>query len=184
MNVPNLLTIGRIFAVPVLILLIGADRTLAAFWLFVVVGATDAADGMIARRFNLKTELGAFLDPLADKALLISLYVTLAVFAEIPRWLAVVVVFRDVVIMGGVLLAWLIERPLPMEPLAIGKANTLAQIVFVGTVLGADGYALDWGLIEQAAAYGVGGLTLLSAGAYLVAFIRHMALSETARPDA
>lgn len=184
MNVPNLLTIGRIFAVPIVVLLIASGEYLLAFWLFALAGVTDAVDGAFARAFDQRTELGAYLDPIADKALLVSIYVTLAIYGEIPRPLAIAVVFRDLVIVGAVILTWLIERPLPIEPLKISKLNTLAQIVFAGVVLGADGFHLDLDRVETVGAYLVGGLTLASAGAYLVAFIRHMALTDPDRPEA
>jgi len=174
-NIPNVLTIFRIFAVPVVVWLIASGEHLAAFWLFAVAAVTDAVDGAIARAFDQRTELGAYLDPVADKALLVSIYVTLAIFAEIPRGLAIAVVFRDIVIIGAVILTWLIERPLPIEPLKISKVNTLAQILFAGLVLGARGFELDLAMVETVGAYLVAALTLASAGAYLAAFVRHMA---------
>lgn len=184
MNLPNLLTIGRIFAVPLVVWLIASGEFLFAFWLFALAGVTDAVDGALARALNQRTELGAYLDPIADKALLVSIYVTLAIFDQIPRSLAIAVVFRDIVIVGAVILTWLIEQPLPIEPLKISKFNTLAQILFAGVVLGSDGFAIELREVERVGAYLVGGLTLASAGAYLVAFIRHMASTDPARPDA
>lgn len=174
MNIPNILTIFRIFAVPVVIWLIASGEHLAAFWLFSIAAVTDGLDGAIARAFDQRTELGAYLDPIADKALLVSIYVTLAIFAEIPRGLAIAVVFRDVVIVGAVILTCLIERPLPIEPLKISKLNTFAQILFAGVVLGARGFGLDLAMVETVGAYLVAALTLASAGAYLAAFVRHM----------
>jgi cardiolipin synthase len=183
-NLPNLLTIGRVFAVPLVVWLIASAQPLAAFWVFALAGVTDALDGAIARAFNQRTELGAYLDPLADKALLVSIYVTLAIEGEIARSLAIAVVFRDLIIVAAVILAWLLARPLPITPLKVSKANTLAQIVFAGMVLGADGFGLDLSVAEMVGAYLVGGLTLASAGAYLAAFIRHMARTEPNRPGA
>ena len=175
MNIPNTLTIARIFAVPIVIWLIASGEHLAAFWLFALAAITDGVDGALARALDQRTKLGAYLDPIADKALLVSIYVTLAIFGEIPRGIAIAVVFRDVVIVGAVVLSWLIERPLPIEPLRISKLNTLAQILFAGLVLGAGGFGLDLATLETAGAYLVGALTLASAGAYLAAFVRHMA---------
>lgn len=175
MNLPNLLTIGRVFAVPLVIWLIASGEYLWAFWLFAAAAVTDGIDGWLARAWDQRTELGAYLDPVADKALLVSIYVTLAIFGEIPRPLAIAVVFRDLVIVGAVILTWLIDKPLPIDPLKISKLNTLAQILFAGLVLAANGYALDLGMVETVGAYLVGALTLASAGAYLAAFIRHMA---------
>ncbi|GLK67416.1 CDP-alcohol phosphatidyltransferase family protein [Hansschlegelia plantiphila] len=183
MNLPNILTVGRMLAVPLVAWFISNGQHFLAFWLFVLAGVTDALDGAIARRFDQRTELGAYLDPIADKALLVSIYVTLGMLGEIPALLVIAVVFRDLVIVAAVALAWAIEKPLPITPLGVSKANTVAQMIFAGVVLGADGFALDLSIIERPAAYLVGGLTLGSAGAYLVAFIRHMALTEPT-PDA
>lgn len=177
-NIPNLLTIGRVFAVPLVVWLIASGEYLWAFWVFAVAAASDGVDGAIARAWNQRTELGAYLDPLADKALLVSIYVTLAIYGEIPRALVIAVVFRDLVIVGAVILTWLIERPLPIEPLKISKLNTLAQLLFAGLVLGSTGYGFDWPTVERIGAYMVGALTLASAAAYLAAFIRHMAAEE------
>lgn len=176
MNIPNLLTIGRVFAVPLVVWLIASGEHLWAFWVFSLAAVTDGIDGALARAWDQRTELGAYLDPIADKALLVSIYVTLAIFGEMPRPLAIAVVFRDLVIVGAVILTWLIEKPLPIEPLKISKLNTLAQILFAGLVLGANGYGLDLAMVEMVGAYLVGALTLASAGAYLAAFIRHMAV--------
>lgn len=182
-NVPNFLTIARLFAVPLVVWLIASGQHLWAFWVFAAAGVTDAVDGAVARALDQRTELGAYLDPLADKALLVSIYVTLAIFGDIPRALAIMVVFRDLIIVGAVILSWLIDRRLPIDPLKISKANTAAQIVFAGLVLGGDGFAVDLGRVETAAAYVVGALTLASAAAYVAAFTRHMAATDPDRPD-
>ncbi|MFD1332743.1 CDP-alcohol phosphatidyltransferase family protein [Methylopila musalis] len=182
MNLPNLLTIGRLFAVPLVVWLIATGQLLTAFWVFAIAGLTDAIDGAIARAFNQRTELGAYLDPLADKALLVAIFVTLAIQSDIPRGLAIAVVFRDIVIVGAVILCWVIERPLAIEPLKVSKANTAAQIVFAGTVLGAAGFQLDLGGVERIGAYVVGGLTLLSAAAYVHAFARHVSGAPPSGP--
>jgi cardiolipin synthase (CMP-forming) len=181
-NLPNLLTIARIFSVPLLVWLIASGQPLAAFWLFALAGITDGLDGYLARTRNQKTELGAYLDAVADKALLVSIYVTLGVFNEIPRLLAIAVVFRVIVIIGGLIVALLVARPLPIVPLNVSKLNTVAQIVFAGFILGSDGFGLRLPSVETIGAWAVGGLTLASAAAYLVAFIRHMALTEPAAP--
>jgi cardiolipin synthase len=183
MNLPNLLTIGRLFATPVVIWLIASGDHAAAFWLFALAAATDGIDGAIARAFHQRTKLGAYLDPVADKALMVSIYVTLAIFDEIPRWLAIAVVFRDVIIVGAVILTWLIERPLPIDPLKISKLNTVAQLAYAGLVLGGEALAPSLAWLETPCAYVVGALTVASAGAYLAAFIRHMGAAEPDRSD-
>ena len=114
-NLPNFITIGRLLLVPFLIVMITQGRWLAAVICFVVAGVSDAVDGYIAKRFSLRTELGAYIDPLADKALLMSIYVTLAVIGTLPGWLAITVVSRDVMILFGVVVAWLVGRPLAIN---------------------------------------------------------------------
>lgn len=177
-NLPNLISIARLFLVPVVIVALVAGRWDLAFGCFVVAGVSDAVDGFLARRFDQRTELGAYIDPLADKALLVSIYVTLAVVGAVPGWLAVIVVSRDVMIVGAVMLSWLLGRPVEIRPLGVSKLNTGAQIAFAGLVLGAR--ALDVEATPTAMlAWGLGiglvaVLTLASAAAYLAAWLAHM----------
>jgi len=173
-NLPNFITIGRLLLVPFLIVMITQGRWLAAVICFVIAGISDAIDGFLARRLSLRTELGAYIDPLADKALLMSIYVTLAVIGTLPGWLAITVVSRDVMIMLGIVVAWLLQRPVAIKPLLVSKVNTAAQIGFAGLVLAANafefglGEARDWMMILIAI------LTVASAGAYLLTWFAHM----------
>ncbi|GGE43172.1 CDP-diacylglycerol--glycerol-3-phosphate 3-phosphatidyltransferase [Agaricicola taiwanensis] len=175
MNIPTLITIGRILAVPIAIWLILADHLMAAFWVFVLAGITDGIDGFLARRWNQRTELGAYLDAIADKALLVSIYITLAVAGQIPALLAITVVSRDLMIVGAVLLCWVIGRPLTIRPTVLSKANTLAQITFAALVLAAGGYGYETGWPYSAGVWIVALLTVASAGSYLAIWARHMA---------
>ncbi|MFO1185060.1 MAG: CDP-alcohol phosphatidyltransferase family protein, partial [Bauldia sp.] len=99
-TLPNIITLLRLVLVPTIVWLITIQRPVLAFWLFVMAGAGDALDGHLARKFDLRSRLGALLDPLADKVLLVSLYVVLTIMSEIPTWLAYLVVSRDVLIVG------------------------------------------------------------------------------------
>src|SRR5204863_4812848 len=101
LNIPNLISLGRLLLVPLAISLILDGSYWAAFWVFVAAGISDALDGFIAKRFNWRTRLGALLDPLADKVLLVSVYVTLGMACQVWAWLVVLVVFRDFMIIGG-----------------------------------------------------------------------------------
>jgi len=175
MTLPNLITIARLILVPVVIAMIGWGQWLAAFVLFAVAGISDAIDGFLARRFGMQSELGAYLDPLADKALLISIYVSLAVVGVLPGWVAILVVFRDIMILMAVVLSWLMARPLAIRPLWISKMTTVAQIGFAGLVLGTRAFGLDLAVVHDLALTAVALLTLLSAGAYLALWLRHMA---------
>ncbi len=140
------------------------------FW----TGSFDKMDGYIAEHFDQQTELGAYLDPLADKTLIVSIYVSLAIFGFIPPWVAILVVSRDIMIVGAVVLSTLMERPLTIQPLLVSKANTVAQIVFAALVLAAKGLKLDLDWAIFVAMWSVAVLTLASAGAYMVGWARHM----------
>ena len=175
MTIPNLISITRLFLVPLCIWLISTNKTMLAFIVFVVAGITDAVDGFLARQFNMGSQLGTYLDPLADKALLVSIYVTFAVLAEIPVWLPILVVSRDVLIVGGVLLAWMLGAPVAMHPRRISKLNTVAQIMLAALVLGDLAFG-GGGLseIRDVMVYVVGFLTLASAIVYALDWSKHM----------
>ena len=180
MNIPNTLTLARIVLVPLVIWLIVTHEMTAAFVLFLLAGVSDAADGYLAKRFQWRTELGSYLDPIADKLLLMSIYVTLGFSNHLPAWLVIAVVSRDILIIGAFLLSWVLSRPVPVHPLMVSKANTLAQIVLAGLVLAELGLGL--GLEELVAVLipVTGALTILSAGAYFLGWLKHMASYEPA----
>jgi cardiolipin synthase (CMP-forming) len=178
LSIPNLITLARILSVPIMVWAIMNGWMLAAFLLFLAAGISDAVDGYLAKRFGMTSELGAYLDPLADKALIVSIYVTLGVSGDIPRWLVILVVSRDIMIVGAVLLAWLVGKPLPMRPLLVSKINTAAQIVFAGLVLASLGLHFVAGWLISAATAVVTLLTLLSIAAYLREWVRHMGSDE------
>jgi cardiolipin synthase (CMP-forming) len=175
LNLANLLTILRFCLVPVVIVSIVNTQWTLAFVLFVIAGVTDAIDGFIARHFNMRTELGAYLDPLADKSLLVSIYVTLAIGGVIPSWLAILVVSRDVMIIGAVIVSWLLDNPVEINPLRLSKANTLVQISFAALVLSVFAFALDVPQLVFVGLWVVTALTLASMVAYLATWFRHMA---------
>ncbi|MGH6925977.1 MAG: CDP-alcohol phosphatidyltransferase family protein, partial [Propylenella sp.] len=106
MTIPNFITIARLIGVPLIVWLMIADRFVEATALFVVAGISDAVDGFIAKRFGAASQLGAYLDPIADKALLVSIYVTLGLADHLPVWLVIAVVSRDILIVGAVVLSW------------------------------------------------------------------------------
>ncbi len=133
-NLANAVTLGRICMVPVAVWLVLRGHCLAAFWLFLAAGASDAVDGWLARRRGT-TSVGALLDPVADKVLLVSMYVTLAAIRVLPDWLAILVVFRDAVIVGGVLAFSVLRMPVVIRPLLVSKLNTVLQIALVAVAL-------------------------------------------------
>lgn len=133
--IPNLLTVLRIVATPVLIMLLKYEMFDWALSLFVLAGISDGLDGYIAKRFGSQTRLGAILDPVADKVLLVSCFIVLTVIGHLPFWLLVVVAFRDIVIVGGYLLLVNLEGGVNMNPSRISKLNTFFQICLVAAVL-------------------------------------------------
>ena len=180
MTIPNLITIGRLFLVPLTIWLIVSGEPAAAFWVFVVAGVSDGIDGFIARHFNQRSDLGAYLDPLADKALLVSIYVTFSIIGELPVWLAILVVSRDLLIVGGVVLSWMLGQPVAMRPRTISKANTVAQIVLASVVLADQAFAPDFEGLTILLIGLVGLLTIGSAAVYVVDWVRHMGTGASA----
>jgi cardiolipin synthase len=179
-TIPNLITIARLFLVPLTIWLIVSGESVAAFWSFVVAGVSDGVDGFIARHYNQRSDLGAYLDPLADKALLVSIYVTFSIVGAMPAWLAIVVVSRDLLIVGGVVLSWMLDQPIAMRPRAISKANTVAQILLASVVLGDQAFGLGLVRIVTLLIWLVGLLTSLSAAVYVVDWVRHMGSGASA----
>ena len=173
-SLPNLITLGRLVLVPMIMVMISSQRWLEAFIIFVVAGVSDGVDGWLAKTFNLRTELGAYLDPLADKALLMSIYVALAINGTLPAWIAILVVSRDIIIFAAVIVSWLIDLPLPIHPLLISKLNTTAQIAFAGTVLGAKAFGFATVGWLDLMLYCVGALTIASWAAYFAIWLKHV----------
>lgn len=135
MTIPNLITILRILLVPVLIIYLINNRPLASFIIFIIASASDALDGFIARVFHQKSNLGAHLDPLADKILLMTAFITLAVLKMIPSWLVVLTISRDVIILLGVLVLYINRYPVKIDPSILSKATTCIQIATILIVL-------------------------------------------------
>jgi cardiolipin synthase len=173
-NIPNFITLARILSVPVIFYLLISEQSQLAFYVFVCAGLSDAVDGYLAKRFNWASELGAYLDPLADKLLIVSIYIALAVRNELPLWLVLAVVSRDILIVAAVLLSWLMDRPVRIKPLAISKANTLAQILLAATVLADEAFAFGLDATRLGMVWITGALTFLSLAAYLRAWFLHM----------
>lgn len=166
---PNFISLLRLFAVPVVVLLMLEAAYSWAFWLFLAAGVSDAVDGFIAKRWKLGTRLGAYLDPLADKVLLVTMYITLGYLNEIGTWLVILVVSRDLLIFGGALLYHHLTHDLKMQPLFVSRLNTVAQILLVILVMARLGLSIDVGsLVESMAITAVAVTSLLSGGAYLL----------------
>ncbi len=184
MTIPNMITLARFVLVPAIIYALMRGNVGWAFTGFIVAGASDGIDGFIARQFNQRSELGAYLDPMADKLLLVSVFVMLGLMGELPLWLVTLAVSRDALIVGAVLLASIMGNPVTMKPLFVSKANTAVQIVLAALVLaqlalGANPGWLRWWLVLLSAL-----LTAASAAAYLAGWFRHMnSHGESDSPD-
>lgn len=174
MTIPNMITILRLVLVPGVVLAMLQARWEWAFTGFVVAGISDGVDGFIARHFNQRSRLGAYLDPMADKLLLVSVFVVLGIAGELPLWLVVAVVSRDALIVFAVLLSSVMAQPVEMKPLMVSKANTAIQLVLAAVVLGELAFGIDIGALRPALIILSGLLTVASAAAYLVAWLRHM----------
>lgn len=159
-----MVTVGRLITVVPVVWLIATERLQAAFWLFVAAGASDAIDGFIAKNFNSRTELGAYLDPLADKVLLNGIYAAMAMIGWLPVWLAVLVIGRDLLIVAGVILIQRRDPVFRANPLLIGKINTFAQIVLAAAALAHAGGFVDVSELVSALILAVA-LTTLGSGA-------------------
>ena len=181
MSIPNLITLARILLVPVVIWAITSGEMRIAFLLFFAAGASDAVDGFLAKRFGMTTELGTYLDPIADKALIVSIYVSLGIAEALPRWLVILVVSRDVMIVGAVILSWLVDKPIALKPLLVSKLNTAAQIALALTVLAAIAFTFDAAAAIQGLTALVASLTLLSIAFYVAEWVRHMNAVESGR---
>jgi cardiolipin synthase len=173
-SIPNLVTLGRILLVPVVVWAITAGEMRIAFALFLAAGITDAVDGFLAKRFGMSTELGAYLDPLADKAMLVSIYIALGIAEAVPRWLVILVVSRDIMIVSAVILSWLVDKPVRLKPHPVSKLNTVAQILLACVVLAALAFRFDAATAVLALTVLVTALTLLSVAFYVAAWVRHM----------
>ncbi len=173
MNVPNLLSLFRIILVPVIVILLIQGAYFKALICFGVAGITDALDGALARLWNQQTVLGAYLDPIADKALIASSFITLAIFGVIPGWLTVIVISRDVIIFSGILVMSLMEVDFTTKPAFVSKVTTTLQIATVLLALLVKSLPLslppDWFWIVYAL---TALFTIVSGAVYIVRGIR------------
>ena len=169
-----MITILRFVLVPAVVYWLIGGQWQLAFAGFLVAGISDGVDGFVARHFNQRSKLGGYLDPMADKLLLVSVFVVLGFMSELPLWLVIAAVSRDALIVCAVLLSTVMGNPVEMKPLMVSKANTAVQIVLVAVVLAELAFTTDFGPLRPALIILSALLTVASAGAYLVAWSRHM----------
>jgi cardiolipin synthase len=166
MNIPNSLTLLRILLIPVYIGLLVYEQFDQALMVLLAAGVTDALDGTIARAANQKTRLGAFLDPLADKLLLTSGFITLSTIHAIPSWVTILVVSRDVMLLLGTAVAQLTETEIDITPTFLGKGTTFLQLSYVLMVIFLSSRQIDLQYL-QPLLLGMVAFTLLSGFHYL-----------------
>jgi cardiolipin synthase (CMP-forming) len=171
-NIPNILTGLRLACAPALAALLLTGHERAALVVFVIAGLTDLADGWLAKRFHLATRFGRWLDPTADKALMLAAFLSLTEMGATPIWLTAVVIGRDIVIVSGILVAKLLELPLRVAPLSIGKFSTAVQVGYVALILFVLGFDLDWQTVCALAAVVTGAATIASWLAYAQLWLR------------
>ena len=166
MNVPNSLTILRILLVPVFVMFLLTGRYEYALATFLIAGITDGLDGTIARAANQRTALGALLDPLADKLLLISAFVTLAFLELVPVWITILVVVRDLLLVLATLVVKATASRLDISPTMLGKVTTAVQLLYILLVVILTSRQVDLQII-QPVLYLMGAITILSGLQYL-----------------
>ncbi|MFV1956465.1 MAG: CDP-alcohol phosphatidyltransferase family protein [bacterium] len=166
-TIPNIITMFRIATVPVLILFLHDQNYGWAFTVFLIAGISDALDGFIAKRFDMASELGAILDPLADKALIFSSYLMLMILGDLPFWLFLTVVFRDVLILAGSLIYVAFNGQVKMAPSYLSKLNTFTQIFLVVAILAQKTFGLDYTSFTDYLIYATFITTILSGVHYV-----------------
>jgi cardiolipin synthase len=136
MTIPNLLTLARIFLTPVLVWFLLDGKLTPALIVFFIAGVTDALDGLIARVFNQQSRFGAYIDPLADKILLVTSFVILGYIGLVPKWLVIIAVSRDFMILIGLFTLMFHQVKVEIKPFASSKLTTLFQLITIFTMLG------------------------------------------------
>jgi len=134
-NLPNLLTLGRILITPFIVYSILNGFAIQALVLIVVAGLTDMLDGAIAKHFHMQTMVGAYMDPIADKLMLVGSIISLFIVGQVPMFLFLAVVFRDVIIVIGAMAYELVTHRLEMQPTYLSKVTTVVQIIYVSIAL-------------------------------------------------
>lgn len=174
LSLPNLISLARLLSVPLVVYLVLEAAYGWAFTVFLLAGLSDAVDGLVAKRLGQSSALGAHLDPLADKALLVGVYIALGAENAVPVWLVILVVFRDILIVGGVLFLQLMGQPARVRPLLVSKVNTAAQIALAAVVLAERAFAVSVEPGAEVAVWVVAATTVGSGAAYLIAWARYV----------
>ena len=179
MNLPNMISILRLVSTPGIVWLLLISEWQGAFLLFCLAGISDAVDGFIARVFDSRTLLGGFLDPIADKTLLVAIYLTLGVQEILPGWLVILVVSRDLMIVGGVLLLYTLDQKLEMAPIPSSKLNTAAQIALAALSIAILAFELsEYDYVVQGLIILTAATAAISGAIYIIEWTRRFTNSE------
>ena len=171
-QIPNTISVIRILLVgPVVYCLLNQQYEMA-WWLFVIAGISDGVDGYLARRFNWQTELGATLDPIGDKLLMVFSYLALGWLAQLPIWLVILVILRDVVIVLGTLFYRRLTGDKVIQPLYISKVNTVVQILLVVVIIYSLAFQVLPVWLAQSLIYIVAVTTITSGIGYVYVWTR------------
>jgi cardiolipin synthase (CMP-forming) len=174
-HLPNLLTGFRLISAPAVAFLLFDGNDRAALGVFALAGLSDAVDGFLAKRFGFATRFGRYLDPAADKLLMLASFVTLTIMKVAPLWLTFIVVGRDLAIIAGVVAVVSLELPVRVEPIFLGKVSTACQISFVLFALILRAIGFDWPVLLRDAAFVTAGATALSWGWYGLLLVKSLA---------
>jgi len=178
LNIPNMLTLARIIITPFIVYAIIEHQPVLALILMGVAGITDMLDGAIARYFNQRSTVGAFMDPLADKLMLISTIVSLYFIEQVPLFLFLAVVFRDMIILVGALAYEMVTHRLEMQPTISSKITTFLQIVLVLTVLSDLAWKLPGDAALQSLIWLTFAFTCISGIQYMIVWMRKAVTAE------
>jgi cardiolipin synthase len=182
MTIPNLITSIRIILTPVFVIYLIQDDFLPAMVVFIIAGISDGADGLIARVFNQKSTLGAYLDPLADKLLLVAAFIVLAARGFVPPWLTVIAISRDVLILLGTLILFLVQSDFTVKPSIVSKLTTCLQMATIFVVLSRS-YITVFSQISEILFWATGLLTIISGLHYMHYWFRQMGEERTTNND-
>jgi len=171
-NIPNILTALRLAASPALVALLWRGQDYAALIVFALAGITDALDGYLAKRFHLQTRFGRYLDPAADKLLMLVSFIALAMLGNTPVWLTALVITRDLCIVVGIGLAYLWALPVRATPSLLGKASTVVQVGYVGLMLLFLTFDIDNRMVKNFAEIAVAAFTVASGLGYAQLWLR------------
>jgi cardiolipin synthase len=184
LTLPNFITFMRMAMVPFFVLAVSERDFGLALWILIVAGLTDAFDGFLARRMDMRSRIGAYLDPLADKMLITVAYIALTIpFGQeivIPLWLTILALFRDFLIMMVAGVLYMVEHLREFPPSPLGKATTFAQVVTIAVVLLANVTPIRW-WIPEVCFYGSFALVIVSGFDYIYRVSRFVEDARLAR---